>query len=91
MEPLVEIAIPVFNEEQLLEASVRRLHGFLAASFPYAFRIVVADNASEDSTPYIGERLVAEIPEVSCLRLKRKGRGRALRRVWSRSDADVLC
>ena len=45
MEPLVEIAIPVFNEEQVLEASVRRLHGFLAASVPYAFRIVVADNA----------------------------------------------
>ncbi len=90
-QPLVEIAIPVFNEERALEASVRRLHGFLSGFFPYRFRIVVADNASEDSTPHIGERLAREIAEVSYLRLRQKGRGRALRRVWSRSDADVLC
>lgn len=91
MQPTVEITIPVFNEERGLEASVRRLHGFLAASFPYPHRIVVADNASEDRSAEIGARLALEIPEVEYLRLDRKGRGRALRRAWSESDADVLC
>jgi glycosyltransferase involved in cell wall biosynthesis len=90
MGPTVEITIPVYNEERALEASVRRLHDFLAADFPYSFRIVVADNASEDSTPYIGERLAAEIDAVRYVRLDRRGRGRALRRVWAESDADVL-
>lgn len=91
MRPTVEITIPVYNEERALEASVLRLHGFLAASFPYSFRIVVADNASDDRTQEIGRRLAAEISELTYVRLERKGRGRALRRVWSNSDADVLC
>jgi glycosyltransferase involved in cell wall biosynthesis len=90
MRPTVEIAIPVHNEEAALEQSVRRLHVFCAESLPYSFRIVIADNASEDGTAAIGERLAAELAAVAYVRLTEKGRGRALRRVWSRSDADVL-
>jgi putative flippase GtrA len=90
MRPTVEIAIPVHNEEAALEGSVRRLHDFCGASLPYSFRIVIADNASEDGTAAIGERLATELDAVAYVRLSEKGRGRALRRVWSRSDADVL-
>jgi glycosyltransferase involved in cell wall biosynthesis len=90
MRPVVEIAIPAYNEQRVLEASVRRLHGFLAASFPYSFQIVIADNASDDATPAICRRLAAEIPEVTYVRLEQRGRGRALRRVWSTSTADVV-
>ncbi len=90
MSPTVEIAVPVFNEERALEGSVRRLQAFCSESLPWSFRIVIADNASEDATRAIGERLAAELDAVAYLRLSEKGRGRALRRVWSRSDADVL-
>jgi glycosyltransferase involved in cell wall biosynthesis len=90
MRPTVEIAIPVHNEESALEASVRRLHNHCAAALPYSFRIVIADNASADGTAAIGTRLAAELDSVSYVRLSEKGRGRALRRVWSRSEADVL-
>jgi putative flippase GtrA len=90
MRPIVEIAIPAHNEEVALEGNVRRLHDFCSESLPYTFRIVIADNASEDGTAAIGERLAEELEEVAYARLSEKGRGRALRRVWSRSDADVL-
>lgn len=90
MRPTVEIAIPVYNEEAALESSVRRLHVFCHESLPYSFRIVIADNASEDGTAAIGSRLADELDSVAYLRLSEKGRGRALRRVWSRSDADVV-
>ena len=90
MRPTVEIAVPVYNEEQALEQSVRRLHAFCAAALPWTFRIAIADNASEDRTRAIGEQLAAELDGVTYVRLTEKGRGRALRRVWSRSDADVL-
>ncbi|HEX4753907.1 MAG TPA: glycosyltransferase, partial [Solirubrobacterales bacterium] len=90
MRPTVEIAIPVHNEEAALEASVRRLHNHCAESLPYSFRIVIADNASEDGTAAIGRRLADELDAVAYVRLSEKGRGRALRRVWSRGDADVL-
>ncbi|MCD0450747.1 bifunctional glycosyltransferase family 2/GtrA family protein [Actinocorallia sp. API 0066] len=87
---LVEIVVPVHNEEHVLEASVRRLHGYLTATFPYAFRIIIADNASTDRTSDVAGRLAEELPHVRALRLDRKGRGLALRHVWGASDADVV-
>ena len=53
MNPQVEIVVPVFNEELALGRSIRRLHDYLCASFPFTWRIVIADNASTDATPAI--------------------------------------
>ncbi|WP_425550777.1 glycosyltransferase [Actinoallomurus liliacearum] len=89
-DPLVEVAIPVYNEQHVLAASVRRLHTYLRATFPYRFVITIADNASTDGTWDVAQRLAVEIPEVDAVHLDRKGRGRALRHVWSTSVADVV-
>lgn len=89
-EPVLDVVVPVFNEELDLEPSVRRLHAHLRETFPYPFRITVADNASTDGTPAIAARLAVELPEVQWLRLADKGRGRALRAAWSASRAPVL-
>jgi len=89
-KPVLDVVIPVYNEETDLEPCIRRLHGHLDAHFPYPFRITVADNASTDSTLRVAERLAREFPEVSVKHLEEKGRGRALREVWSTSDAPVL-
>jgi putative flippase GtrA len=86
----VDIVVPVYNEQAALEHSIRRLHGFLTESFPVTWRIVVADNASTDGTPFIAAALADELPGVTHLRLDRKGRGLALREAWSRSDARVV-
>ncbi|WP_234042461.1 bifunctional glycosyltransferase family 2/GtrA family protein [Streptomyces marianii] len=88
--PVLDVVIPVFNEEKDLERCVRRLHDHLAGTFPYGFRITVADNASTDRTPLVAVALAASVPEVRSLRLEQKGRGRALRAVWAASDAPVL-
>ncbi|MEU5001073.1 bifunctional glycosyltransferase family 2/GtrA family protein [Streptomyces sp. NPDC021622] len=88
--PVLDIVIPVYNEEKDLGPCVRRLHGHLVRTFPYPFRITVADNASTDATPQVAAGLAAASPEVEYRRLEQKGRGRALRAVWSASDAPVL-
>jgi putative flippase GtrA len=88
--PAVEIAVPVHNEERDLDASVRRLHAYLVAEFPFTVRVTIADNGSTDGTWERARRLAAELPGVRALRLAEKGRGRALHAVWSRSDARVL-
>ena len=88
--PVLDVVIPVYNEERDLQPCVLRLHEYLKRTFPYAFRITVADNASTDTTPLVAARMAAEIPEVSSFRLDQKGRGRALRTVWSSSDAPIL-
>src|SRR3954468_11994318 len=90
MNPQVEIVVPVYNEELVLGPSIRRLHDFLCASFPFTWRIVIADNASTDGTPAIARSLGRELRGVSHLRLDEKGRGRALRAAWSASRADVV-
>ncbi len=88
--PQVDITIPVYNEEADLEASVRRLHAYLGAQLPFRFRITVADNASTDDTWSIARALEQELPDVVAVHLDVKGRGRALRQVWTASDAAVL-
>ncbi|MEG8276182.1 bifunctional glycosyltransferase family 2/GtrA family protein [Streptomyces sp. AHA2] len=88
--PVLDVVVPVHNEERDLQPCVRRLHAHLARTFPYPFRITIADNASTDTTPRVAARLAAELPEVDGVRLEQKGRGRALRAVWSASDAPVL-
>src|SRR5437762_3335179 len=87
----VDVVVPVFNEEAALEASVRRLHDFLCLSFPFSWRIVIADNASTDGTLLLACRLAAELDGVEVLHLDEKGRGRALRAALSQSTADVAC
>ncbi|MDW6061422.1 bifunctional glycosyltransferase family 2/GtrA family protein [Streptomyces sp. FXJ1.4098] len=89
-QPVLDVVVPVYNEEADLERCVRRLHDHLARTFPYAFRITIADNASTDRTPEISAYLDDAIDEVIAVRLEQKGRGRALRTVWSMSQAPVL-
>jgi len=89
-DPVLDVVVPVFNEETDLEPNVRRLHAHLCEAFPYPFRITIADNASTDRTPRIAARLAAELPGTEWLRLPEKGRGRALRAAWSKSPAPVL-
>ncbi len=89
--PRIDIVVPVYNEEVALEDSVRRLHAFLSGEMPYAWRIVIADNASTDATLAIARALAVELDHVTVLHLEHKGRGRALRAAWTVSDAEVLC
>ena len=88
--PVLDVVIPVYNEQAALADSVHRLHRYLRDSFPYPVRITIADNASVDDTPRIAAELAEELDDVRAVRLEEKGRGRALHHVWSQSDAMVL-
>ncbi|WP_284985429.1 glycosyltransferase [Arthrobacter sp. fls2-241-R2A-172] len=88
--PVLDVTIPVHNEETDLEECLRRLHGHLVETFPHTFRITVADNASTDNTLKIAERLARELPEIGVMRFEEKGRGNALRQVWLASPSPVL-
>jgi putative flippase GtrA len=88
--PVLDVVVPVHNEEAGLERSLRRLHAHLARSFPYSFRITVAENASTDATGTVARRVAAELPGIEVVVLPQPGRGRALRTAWLSSDASVL-
>ena len=87
----LDIIIPVLNEERALPQSIPVLHAHLAANFDdYDWRIVIADNGSEDATPEVSQQLSQEYPGVSPFRLEQRGRGLALRTAWLASEADIV-
>jgi putative flippase GtrA len=88
---MIEVVIPVYNEEAALAASVRRLRDYLVAELPFAWRITIADNGSTDATPRIAAALARSLSGVAVCSCSAQGRGRALRAAWLRSDADVVC
>jgi putative flippase GtrA len=88
--PHVDIVVPVRNEDRDLAPSVRRLVAYLRESFPFHAQITIADNGSTDATWVIADRLARELPEVRAVHMELPGRGRALRAIWSQSEAEVL-
>jgi glycosyltransferase involved in cell wall biosynthesis len=88
--PVLDLVVPVYNEAHVLEASVRRLRRYLDEQFPLTARVTVVDNASTDETWLVAQRLARDVRGVDAIHLDDKGRGRALRAAWSRSDAEVV-
>ncbi|HLC47076.1 MAG TPA: dolichyl-phosphate beta-glucosyltransferase [Candidatus Nanoarchaeia archaeon] len=87
----LQVVIPVYNEEAALEQSVEKLRGFLAEYLGrYSWKIVIANNASTDSTLEIAKRLSKRYKDVTYLHLDQKGRGRALRKAWTETTSDIV-
>ncbi|MCH8626503.1 bifunctional glycosyltransferase family 2/GtrA family protein [Arsenicicoccus piscis] len=87
---VLDVVIPVYNEQVTLRACVRRLVDHLQVHFAYPFQVTIADNASTDETWAVARELEATLPTVRAVHLDAKGRGRALKSVWLASPATVL-
>ncbi len=90
LDAVVEVVVPVYNEQRILDASVRRLRRYLDTRFPLTTAIVIADNASTDGTWPVAAALGAELDGVNAVHLDRKGRGLAVRTTWLSSRAPVV-
>ncbi|MFZ2025233.1 MAG: glycosyltransferase [Microgenomates group bacterium] len=91
-KPRLDIVIPVYNEEEELEAHTETLITFLHSYLPdFTWTITIADNASTDKTPVISKMLAKNHVFVHTLRLEQKGRGRAVKKAWMETNADVHC
>jgi glycosyltransferase involved in cell wall biosynthesis len=88
--PVVDVAVPVHNEEHALDRNVRQLHAYLSEHFPFTWRITIVDNASVDGTWFAAMFLAQDLDHVRASHLDLKGRGLALRTAWSASDALVV-
>ncbi len=86
----VDIVVPVLNEAHVLANSVKTLHEYMQVHLPYTYRIIIADNGSVDGTGEVAQALCRQYTNVSLMQLDQKGRGRALKYVWSTSTADIV-
>ncbi|EJD65240.1 hypothetical protein HMPREF9156_00004 [Scardovia wiggsiae F0424] len=104
-EPVdVDFVIPVYNEQDQLESSVKKLGAYLSGTADehgaiiadgvpsnFSWRIVIADNASTDGTWVIASELSERYPDhVRSIRINRKGRGFALKTAWGESKARAV-
>lgn len=87
----VEVVLPVYNEEQVLERNLSQLHDFLQKHLPWQWTILIADNGSTDRTPLLAQALAQKYPYVKAFHLPQKGRGRALKQALLQSQADIVC
>lgn len=86
----VDVMVPVYNEEVALPRSVSILRESLGSSLRHSWQIVIVDNGSVDGTLGVAEGLSSQYPDVSFIHLDQKGRGRALRKAWLESGADIV-
>ncbi len=71
--------------------SIPTLHRHMSADLAdFDWRIVIADNGSDDATPEVSQQLARELGSVSPLRLEERGRGLALKTAWTQSNADIV-
>ena len=68
--PIVDVVIPVYNEEHVLGTSIDRLHRYLSDDFPFTWRITIVDNASTDGTARVAEELTRSHPGVEFIHLE---------------------
>jgi len=77
VKPDVSILIPIYNEEEILEESVRDIiQG--ADPLGISYELVLCENGSRDRTVEIGERLCGEFPQLRLLRCPLPDYGEAL-------------
>ena len=88
---LVDVLLPVYNEEHVLEKSVTTLRKFLQDNVTdFDWIITIGDNASTDRTLEIGKELEKRFEDVRIFHLPQKGRGRMVKYAWQKSEAEIL-
>lgn len=89
MATTVDIVIPVLNEEVALPVCIEKIFAFVEDHPDREWRVVVADNGSTDRTAEVTSELIEKYPSLRVTHLDQRGRGRALKKAWAESDADV--
>jgi glycosyltransferase involved in cell wall biosynthesis len=87
---LVNVTLPVFNEEAQLAHSVGRLCNYLAAWNLVEYEVLIVNNGSTDETGSIADDLRWRFSSVHALHLPQRGRGGALKAAWNWSAAGVV-
>jgi len=75
----VSAIVPIYNEMELCEPSLRKIHAFLGEAVP-RFEIIVVESGSTDGTGEICDRLAGELENLRVIHEgSRRGMGSALR------------
>jgi dolichol-phosphate mannosyltransferase len=86
--PDLEVLLPVHNEAESIEATIREIHKELSKNVNLGF--IICEDGSRDNTKEILRRLSAELPLRLNLSDERKGYSKAVREGMSMLESDYL-
>ena len=84
--PKVTVIIPAYNEERVIERSVKRI---LESSYPY-IDVIVADDGSKDRTSEIVTETFGSNPRVRLMTLVNGGKAAALNRALQEARGEII-
>src|SRR5579859_402983 len=84
--PLISVLIPCFNEEKVIESSVRRI---LASNWA-KLEVLVLDDGSSDHTAEVVRKAFSEEPRVTLMSFENGGKARALNRGLAKAHGEVV-
>ncbi|WP_309603897.1 glycosyltransferase [Phenylobacterium sp.] len=84
--PLISVLIPCFNEEKVIESSVRRI---LASNWA-RIEVLVLDDGSQDHTAEVVRKAFADEPRVTLMAFENGGKARALNKGLAKASGDVI-
>jgi cellulose synthase/poly-beta-1,6-N-acetylglucosamine synthase-like glycosyltransferase/spore germination protein YaaH/peptidoglycan/xylan/chitin deacetylase (PgdA/CDA1 family) len=84
--PLISVLIPCFNEEKVIESSIRRI---LASNWS-RLEVLVLDDGSADHTADVVRKAFADEPRVTLMSFENGGKARALNRGLAKARGDVI-
>lgn len=89
---IIEITIPVLNEQNTIVEKIDEICLFVNNHLNEIgdIRVIIADNGSTDNTEILGRELSQKYARVRYLRIGEKGVGRALKKSWSNSKAEII-
>ncbi|MCG8653367.1 MAG: glycosyltransferase family 2 protein [Pirellulales bacterium] len=86
----VSIVMPVFNEQEVIEKSVRDYHAEILEQIPGS-EMVIVDDCSTDDTPVILKSLAQELEGITIFKTERNsGHGKALRLAYENAARDII-
>lgn len=86
----ISIVVPVYNEEENLELTVKKLSTYVKKLFR-KYEIIIVDSNSSDRTPQIADRLVKKYPKVSVIhQQRRRGFGNGLRAGYKKCQYELV-
>ena len=89
-QPSVSVVVPVYNEIELVEASVRAIDRFLGAQ-ELDYEIIIIESGSTDGSSAACDRLAEELPAVAVIHeTLRNGLGSALRQGYAAATMDLV-
>ncbi|MGB7291077.1 MAG: glycosyltransferase family 2 protein [Thermodesulfobacteriota bacterium] len=86
----VSVVMPVYNEEGIIERTVRDYYSEIVDKIPGS-EMVIVDDCSTDNSPLILKELSVELPNIRVLRTQENGgHGRALRLAFENVRCDLI-